>query len=216
MGQNARNRASLVVSGRLFQAPVSRAQGEFVLSPRSLPEQPVESEYEQGDGKRVESLRTMGWGGSTLESSAGSGGSGGRARRGAVSAADASASLPRGVTRHKYDRPHLVSNNSRFLNLPGYHYPNLASRILSLCERRLVRDWPQRFGHPLLLLETFVDPSRFRGTIYRAANWLALGHTLGFRRTRGGYSQFPATPKQVWAIVSKGSNRTWVVPSETP
>lgn len=100
--------------------------------------------------------------------------------------------------RHKYDRLHLITNNSRFLILPDHHHPNLASRILSLCERRLVRDWPQRFGHPLLLLETFVDPSRFRGTIYRAANWLALGQTLGYRRIRGGYSRTPDTPKQVF------------------
>lgn len=100
--------------------------------------------------------------------------------------------------RHKYDRLHLVTNNTRFLILPDYHYPNLASRLLALCERRLVRDWPERFGHPLLLLETFVDPSRFRGTIYRAANWLPLGQTLGYRRSRGGYSQVPQTPKQVF------------------
>ena len=79
--------------------------------------------------------------------------------------------------RVQYDRLHLVTDNSRFLILPGWHRPNLASRLLSLCERRLVPDWPIRFGHPLLLLETFVDPSRFRGTIYRASNWLCLGHT---------------------------------------
>jgi hypothetical protein len=59
---------------------------------------------------------------------------------------------------------------------------------LEFSERRLVRDCPERFGHPLLLLETFVDPARFRGTIYRAANWLALGQTRGYRRTR------PLTP----------------------
>jgi hypothetical protein len=59
--------------------------------------------------------------------------------------------------RHQYDRLHLIANNSRFLILPEHHYPNLASRILSLCERRLAQDWPARFGHPLWLLETFVD-----------------------------------------------------------
>ena len=64
--------------------------------------------------------------------------------------------------RVQYDRLHLVTDNSRFLILPGWHRPNLASRLLSLCERRLVSDWPIRFGHPLLLLETFVDPSRCR------------------------------------------------------
>ena len=70
--------------------------------------------------------------------------------------------------------------------LPEHHSPNLASRILSLCERRLAQDWPARFGHPLWLLETFVDPRHFHGTIYRAANWVYAGDTRGFRRTRKG------------------------------
>lgn len=101
--------------------------------------------------------------------------------------------------RRRNGRLHLVTNNSRFLILPGWHRPNLASRVLSLCERRLVLDWPKRFGHPLLLVETFVDPSRFRGTIYRASNWRLLGQTRGFRRVRGGYSATPTNPKLVFA-----------------
>ena len=101
--------------------------------------------------------------------------------------------------RVRHGRLHLLANNSRFLILPGWHRPNLASRVLSLCERRLVSDWPQRFGHALLLLETFVDPSRFRGTIYRASNWLYLGQTRGFRRVRGGYSATATVPKLVFA-----------------
>lgn len=100
--------------------------------------------------------------------------------------------------RRQFDRLHLVANNSRFLILPGWHQPNLASYLLAQCERRLARDWPDRFDHPLLLLETFVDPTRFGGTIYRAANWHALGPTRGFRRTQGGYSQVPGTPKRVF------------------
>lgn len=93
--------------------------------------------------------------------------------------------------RHQYDRLHLIANNSRFLILPEHHSPNLASRVLALSERRLVSDWPERFGYPLLLLETFVDPQRFHGTIYRAANWQYVGDTRGFRRTRSGYSSAP-------------------------
>lgn len=91
--------------------------------------------------------------------------------------------------RIQYGRLHLIANNSRFLILPDSHYPNLASRILALCERRLLRDWPERFGYPLLLLETFVDPRYFEGTLYRAANWQEVGDTRGFRRTRSGYSE---------------------------
>lgn len=90
--------------------------------------------------------------------------------------------------RHQYDRLHLVTNNSRFLILPEWRYRNLATRTLALCKSRLVADWTERFGHPLLLVETFVDPERFAGTIYKAANWTLLGYTKGYRRTRQGYS----------------------------
>jgi len=107
--------------------------------------------------------------------------------------------------RYQYDRLHLIANNSRFLILPEHHYPNLASRILSLCERRISQDWLKHFGYPLLLLETFVDPRYFRGTIYHAANWLYVGDTRGFRRTREGYSPTPGHPKRVFVrpLVSK-------------
>ena len=100
--------------------------------------------------------------------------------------------------RHQYDRLHLIANNSRFLILPHHHYPNLASRVLALCERRVVQDWQDRFGYPLLLLETFVDPRQFHGTIYRAANWQCVGDTRGFRRIREGYSPPPNAAKRVF------------------
>ena len=69
--------------------------------------------------------------------------------------------------------------------------------FLGLCARRIVGDWPARFGHPLLLLETFVDPARFQGTVYRAANWQAVGHSRGFRRGGAGYCEL-STPKRVF------------------
>jgi len=104
--------------------------------------------------------------------------------------------------RYQYDRLHLIANNSRFLILPEHHYPNLASRVLSLCERRISQDWQKRFGYPLLLLETFVDPQVFHGTIYRAANWVYVGDTRGFRRlrqgSRQGYSATPQHPKRIF------------------
>jgi len=95
-------------------------------------------------------------------------------------------SLDRLELRHQYDRLKLIVNNSRFLILPDWHLPNLGSRILSLCQKRLNTDWQKIFGHPVVLLETFVDPQRFHGTVYKAANWLYLGNTKGFRRTRTG------------------------------
>lgn len=100
--------------------------------------------------------------------------------------------------RHQYDRLKLVVNNSRFLILPAWHIPNLGSRILSLCQKRLPRDWQETFGHPVLLLETFVDPGQFCGTVYKAANWNYVGNTKGFSRVRQGYSATAQTPKMVF------------------
>lgn len=100
--------------------------------------------------------------------------------------------------RHQYDRLHLVTNNSRFLILPEWHYPNLASRTLALCKKRLPVDWLATFGHPLVLLETFVNPDKFQGTIYKAANWKFLGYTKGFSRTQVGYSNTAQSPKMVF------------------
>lgn len=100
--------------------------------------------------------------------------------------------------RTQYDRLRLIANNSRFLILPDWHLPNIGSRVLALTEHRIVDDWQARFGHPVLLLETFVDPRRFHGGVYRAANWLELGMTKGYRRTREGYSAEIDAPKRVF------------------
>ena len=99
---------------------------------------------------------------------------------------------------HQYHRLHLIANNSRFLILPDCHQKNLASKILSLCRRRIQQDWIDHFGFPLLLLETFVDPSRFVGTIYKAANWKLIGKTKGYQRIQGGYSNTISIPKLVF------------------
>jgi hypothetical protein len=98
----------------------------------------------------------------------------------------------------QYDRLKLIANNSRFLILPEWHLANLGSKVLSLCARRLSEDWRERFGHPLVLVETFVDPTRFHGTVYRAANWLFLGQSQGYSRTREGYSATAPSPKKVF------------------
>jgi hypothetical protein len=100
--------------------------------------------------------------------------------------------------RQHYGRLKLVVNNSRFLILPDWHLFNLGSRLLSLCQRRLRRDWEEAFGHGVVLLETFVDPQRHRGTVYRAANWIYVGNTRGFRRTHTGYTDTPQSPKMVF------------------
>lgn len=100
--------------------------------------------------------------------------------------------------QYDYDRLKLIANNSRFLILPDWHCRNLGSKILSLCHRRLPADWQEHFGHRLVLLETFVDPQRFVGTVYQAANWSYLGLTRGYRRTRQGYTNTALSPKKVF------------------
>ena len=79
-------------------------------------------------------------------------------------------------------RLHLITNQMRFLILPWVQVPHLASHLLSRVAKRIRGDWVEKYGHPVHLLETFVERDRFRGTCYQAANWLCVGETTG--RTR--------------------------------
>ena len=89
------------------------------------------------------------------------------------------------LPEQQFRRLHLIANNARFLILPECAAANLASRVLGLSLRRLSGDFRAMHGHPILIAETFVDPARFTGACYRAANWQALGHTRGFARKPG-------------------------------
>jgi hypothetical protein len=91
----------------------------------------------------------------------------------------------------------LVANNSRFLILPWVRVPELASHILGRVARRLAADWRARYGHPVWLLETFVERERFRGGCYRAANWICVGQTQG-RTRQDRHNQIHAPVKDVW------------------
>jgi len=73
----------------------------------------------------------------------------------------------------------FLAYNTRFLILPWVQVEHLASHLLGRMAQRLSADWERVYGHPLYFLETFVDPERFRGTCYRAANWVLLGRTTG-------------------------------------
>jgi len=73
----------------------------------------------------------------------------------------------------------FLAYNTRFLILPWVQVEHLASHILSRMAKRLSEDWERIYGHPIYFLETFIDPERFRGTCYRAANWVVLGRTTG-------------------------------------
>ena len=80
----------------------------------------------------------------------------------------------------------LVAGNTRFLILPQASGQRcLASRVLGLSLRRLARGWQALHGHPIVLAESFIDPARFAGTCYRAANWIEVGMTRGYGRARG-------------------------------
>jgi len=84
-------------------------------------------------------------------------------------------------------RLHCIANNVRFLILPWVQVKHFASKSLALSTRVLQADWQQAFSDELLLVETFVDCSRFRGTCYRAANWLYLGQTKGSAKRGASY-----------------------------
>ncbi len=82
----------------------------------------------------------------------------------------------------RIDHLRLLTNNTRFLILPWVRVPHLASHILGFIARRIRGDWQKKYGHGLLLLETFVETGRFRGTCYQAANWKYVGLTRGRSR----------------------------------
>lgn len=96
-----------------------------------------------------------------------------------------------------------VACNSRFLIVPGVKVPNLASHVLGQSLRRISRDWQQRYGQELMLVETFVDAARFEGVCYRAANWERIGQTAGRRK---GFAKFAN------GNISTGKKEVYVYP----
>jgi hypothetical protein len=103
------------------------------------------------------------------------------------------------TARQRARRLGFVVNNSRFLVLPErQRYPNLASRILGLALRRLSADWQEHWGHPVFVVESFVDESQYRGTCYRACGFEAVGPTKGFRRSSRDFYQEHGQPKQLY------------------
>jgi hypothetical protein len=90
-----------------------------------------------------------------------------------------------------------TTNNTRFLILPWVKVLHLASHILGLIIRRIAADWQQKYGHPVYLLETFVEKERFQGTCYKAANWIYVGETTG-RSRNDRYSNLQVPIKQIY------------------
>ncbi len=101
---------------------------------------------------------------------------------------------------------HLLAYNTRFLILPWVRVPHLASHLLARTAREISKDWQQLYHHPIHLLETFIDPQRFRGSCYRAANWIYLGLTSG--RGKNDQTNRANRPlKQLWVYPLSGSFR---------
>ncbi|MGH9705578.1 MAG: ISAs1 family transposase [Candidatus Acidiferrales bacterium] len=101
--------------------------------------------------------------------------------------------------RQRARRLAMVVNNSRFLVLPErQRYPNLASHVLGLCLRRLNQDWLDQWLHPVLVVESFVDETQYRGTCYRATGFAAVGATAGFGRASGDFYVRHNQPKQLY------------------
>jgi len=93
----------------------------------------------------------------------------------------------------------LLTNNTRFLILPWVSVPHLASHLLGCVARRLSADWQEKYGHRIVAVETFVERERFRGTCYRAANWVRVGATQG--RTRNDRDRrIRSTVKEVYLL----------------
>jgi hypothetical protein len=86
----------------------------------------------------------------------------------------------------------FVAYNTRFLILPWVQVPHLASHLLGWMARKVSGEWERVYDHPVYFLETFVDPTRFRGTCYRAANWVYLGQTTG--RGKDDHTNRPNRP----------------------
>lgn len=107
-----------------------------------------------------------------------------------------------------------IANNARFLILPHVRVPHLASHLLSRLARRLRHDWREKYGHAVVLLETFVEEERFRGSCYKAANWIVVGRTKG-RSRQDRYSQLRVPPKLI-AVLPLEHNWRRKLLKETP
>jgi hypothetical protein len=100
--------------------------------------------------------------------------------------------------RQRDRRLRLVANNSRFLLLPERTVPNLGSKVLGLVLGRLSQDWQARYGHPVMVVESFVDPEKFDGTVYSAQGWEELGPSDGWGRCRRDYYVKHDKPKRLF------------------
>jgi hypothetical protein len=110
----------------------------------------------------------------------------------------------------------LIVNQSRFLILPWVRIQGLASMILSLSARQLPSDWERRYGYRPILLETLVEAERFRGTCYRAANWIGLGRTQGRGRMDRHHALHDHSPKDIYVYPLRRDARRYLCEAVGP
>lgn len=110
---------------------------------------------------------------------------------------------------------HHIANNSRFLIPAWVNIPNLASHVLSMNIKRLKLDWSERYGFALWMLETFVNPNQFQGTVYKAANWTPIGFSAGFSKQGEGYV-YHGNKKEVYTYVLDPVFRSYIGCSPKP
>lgn len=111
--------------------------------------------------------------------------------------------------RNRAQKLNWVVTNTRFLIFPWVRVRNLASKVLSLVPSRVREDWQHRYGYRPVLLETFVDAQRYRGTCYQAANWIRLGVTKGRGRMDRG-KRYPSTPKAIYVYPLQAGFRSFL------
>ena len=111
--------------------------------------------------------------------------------------------------KQRMERWRFVANSSRLFILPGVQIRNLASKALAINLKRLSHDWMAAYGHPIVLAETFVDPSRFKGTSYRAAGFIPIGNTRGFGISAGNY-YYHGSEKLILVRPLQAKAREWL------
>ena len=107
----------------------------------------------------------------------------------------------------------FIGYNSRYLILPWVRVPHLASHILGRMAAMVPRDWERIYGHPVYYLETFIDPERWRGTCYRAANWIVLGLTTGRGKASNGHRPNRSLKQVLGYPLSKDFRRRLMEPA---
>lgn len=112
----------------------------------------------------------------------------------------------------KKNLPYVV-NNSRFLILPWIHSKGLASRVLSMAAKRLAADWQARYNYSPVLLETFVERDRFKGTCYKAAGWTCVGETKG-RGKLDTHKEYKVPVKTIWVLPLRANFRRYLSENE--